>query len=217
MSADEKNTPTSTGKTTGTTSVRNEEPYISSTSAKDDPSYVSSTEEKNKLRMETKSPVVEKETKDVVSITNPPSDKIKDEAPEVLKKEDKKQVTVQEPVRNTKAEEEQKTVPVEDKKRMPLNQLIQVNSKTVPSDDNGLGGMKITVKNISDQLLKVVAVDVFYHTEEEKPLAKKTIYFSNIKPGQSITLTAPGNSKASGAYHKLGLVSSEEGGLYVNK
>jgi len=104
-----------------------------------------------------------------------------------------------------------------EKKKVPLSQLIHLSSKPIAAVDNiGTGGLEVIVKNNSKHLLTVVAIDVFYYQNKDQPFEKKTLYFSNIPAGQSFKLTAPANKKASGAYYQLGLVSSEEGGLYVD-
>jgi len=57
---------------------------------------------------------------------------------------------------------------------------------------------------------------VYYYGDGERLLEKKTVYFSNVDPGESSTLAAPGHKKASSATYQLGLISGE-GGLYVAK
>jgi len=78
----------------------------------------------------------------------------------------------------------------------------------------GVEGLAVTVKNNSSQVMKVVAVDVIYFKEGMAELERKTLYFSNLQPGQMLTRNAPAHKKAEGAYAQLGLISSEEGSIF---
>lgn len=91
---------------------------------------------------------------------------------------------------------------------------LQASFLATPQRQKGMGGLAVTIKNNSSQLMKVVAVDVIYYEEGMNEIDRKTLYFSNLQPGQALTHNAPANTKAEGAYAQLGLVSSEKGNIF---
>lgn len=101
-----------------------------------------------------------------------------------------------------------------EKKSVPLSQQIDIKAVYLWTRRNkGLSGLELALRNNSAQVLKTVAIDVFYY-KDNRPVGKETVYFNNVPPGGSLTLTAPGNRRASSATYQLGLISSE-GSLYV--
>jgi hypothetical protein len=105
-----------------------------------------------------------------------------------------------------------------EKPSVPLTELINIDGDYLPSQKgDGVNGYKVTMQNNSDQVLKVVAVDVFYYGPNDKLLNKKTLYFSNVSPGANMILTAPSNKYAVAVNHQLGLVSSQEGAIFFVK
>jgi hypothetical protein len=102
-------------------------------------------------------------------------------------------------------------------KTQPLSQQIDVSAKYLrASRGKGLEGVELRLRNNSTQVLKTVAIDVFYYRDGDHLLDKETVYFNDIAPGESFTVTAAGNKRASSATYQLGLISSD-GGLYVAK
>jgi hypothetical protein len=97
----------------------------------------------------------------------------------------------------------------------PLNlaDLVQVQANYAPDDEKGVPEFRITVKNNSDVFLRFVAVDVYYQ-KNKGASEKKTIYFRNISPRQSLSLMAPANKKADDVHLQMGLLSSSNGDLY---
>jgi hypothetical protein len=97
----------------------------------------------------------------------------------------------------------------------PLNlaDLVQVQANYAPDDEKGVPEFRITVKNNSDVFLRFVAVDVYYQ-KSKGASEKKTIYFRNISPHQSLSLMAPANKKADDVHLQMGLLSSSNGDLY---
>ena len=93
---------------------------------------------------------------------------------------------------------------------------LHINAEYVAGKQrsSGVEGLAVTVKNNSTQVMKVVAVDVIYFTDGMNELERKTLYFSNLHPGQVLTRNAPAHQKAQGAYAQLGLISSEEGSIF---
>ncbi|MFN2440659.1 MAG: hypothetical protein ABR503_15760, partial [Chitinophagaceae bacterium] len=101
---------------------------------------------------------------------------------------------------------------------VPLTQLIDISGDYLPSQSGeGVNGYKVTMQNNSKQVLKVVAVDVFYYADNHKLLNKKTLYFTDVPPKTNMILTAPANKEAVAVRHQLGLVSGEEGSIYFVK
>jgi hypothetical protein len=78
----------------------------------------------------------------------------------------------------------------------------------------GVGGLNVVLSNKSKQVLKVVAVDVIYFKDLDNEFQRKTLYFNNVAPGATLTLQAPANQQAQGAYARLGLISSEGGSIF---
>jgi hypothetical protein len=104
-----------------------------------------------------------------------------------------------------------------EKKAVPLNQQIDVKANYLKNAKaKGLAGLELTLRNNSSQVIKTVAIDVFYYKEDNRLVDKETVYFNNVQPGESIVQTAPGNRKASSATYQLGLISTGNG-LYVAK
>ncbi|MFN2457886.1 MAG: DUF4339 domain-containing protein [Chitinophagaceae bacterium] len=109
------------------------------------------------------------------------------------------------------------TVGKKERPYIPLARLISISSKEFPGErKQGLGGYEVTVKNNSDKILNVVAVDVFYFNKNEKLVYKETLYFSNLQPRRSLTIAAGGHKRAVTASSQLGLISSG-GSLYYAK
>jgi hypothetical protein len=110
---------------------------------------------------------------------------------------------------------EERTATTNDKPATVVDQLhIQADYITEDQRQTGVGGLAVAIKNNSDQMMKVVAVDVIYYGEGKTEIERKTLYFSNLHPGQTLTRNAPAHKKAEGAYAQLGLVSSEAGSLF---
>ena len=139
--------------------------------------------------------------------------KLQTSTPQPPEKEDETSVTDRknEPVIQTVSSKKEKPL-------VPLTQLINISGDYLPSQKgDGVNGYRVTMQNNSEQVLKVVAVDVLYYAANDKLLNKKTLYFSNVTAGANMILTAPSNKDAVAVTHQLGLVSSEEGSIYFVK
>ena len=64
------------------------------------------------------------------------------------------------------------------------------------------------------ETLSVVAVNIVYYKADGSPAGKEILYFNQLSPNESMTLTAPANPVAEEVKFKLGLISSKEGGIY---
>ncbi|HEU4469769.1 MAG TPA: hypothetical protein VFR58_01680 [Flavisolibacter sp.] len=92
--------------------------------------------------------------------------------------------------------------------KLPLSKSVNMNARYMSGDTKKrVELLEVTISNHSMELLKLVTVDVFYYKRGDKLFDKETLYFNNIPPGNSFTLSAPGNNKAFEARFQLGQVS----------
>ncbi len=76
----------------------------------------------------------------------------------------------------------------------------------------GVKGLKITLKNHSNETVKTAAVEVRYYDEQDALLEKKLVYFNNVPPKKSLTLPAPDHRLADHTdYQLLSAIGTEEG------
>jgi len=83
--------------------------------------------------------------------------------------------------------------------KMDAHYLQESNRKNIAS-------LEVTIRNNGDNLLRTVTVDVFYYKKGERLFDKETLYFNNIQPGNSLTVSKPANKKAVSARFQLGQV-----------
>lgn len=96
-------------------------------------------------------------------------------------------------------------LPVIEKK--PLSEMINMNARSIASKNGrNLEQLEVTISNNSGEQLQQVTVDVFYYKRGERLFDKETLYFNNISPGISYTLSRPANTKAVEARFKLGTI-----------
>ncbi len=74
--------------------------------------------------------------------------------------------------------------------------------------------LAISLENKSQQTIRMAAIDVLYFDKAKAQVAKQTVYFSTILPGETNTKNSS-YLKAASASYRIGLVSSEKSGLYV--
>ncbi|ANE52715.1 DUF4339 domain-containing protein [Flavisolibacter tropicus] len=110
---------------------------------------------------------------------------------------------------------EKQTTANSEKAAAVVDQLqLQADYVAANKRQQGVGGLEVAIKNNSNQMMKVVAVDVIYYGEGMEEIDRKTLYFSDLQPGQTLTRKAPAHKKAEGAYAQLGLISSEAGNIF---
>jgi len=110
---------------------------------------------------------------------------------------------------------EKQTTANSEKAAAVVDQLkLQADYVADNKHQQGVGGLEVAIKNNSNQMMKVVAVDVIYYGEGMEEIDRKTLYFSDLQPGQTLTRKAPAHKKAEGAYAQLGLISSEAGNIF---
>jgi hypothetical protein len=70
-----------------------------------------------------------------------------------------------------------------------------------------ISNLEVTIQNNDSETIRSVSVDVFYYKKGDRLFDRETIYFSNILPGNSLTVSRPGNKKAVHAKFELGQVT----------
>jgi hypothetical protein len=153
------------------------------------------------------------------TVTKPSEEVIQQDTPDVYGQEDETYAAVVNQTgtkqTNQSAEPATGTDDQRTEKTVPLGQQIDVKARYLKAlRGKGIEGVELMLRNNSHQSLKTVAIDVFYYREGESLLAKETVYFNDVLPGETLTLTAPGYKKAATATYQLGLISTGEG-LYV--
>ena len=98
-------------------------------------------------------------------------------------------------------------VVVQPQKPIDFTKLIKLDGKYNQDGSKNISSVEITINNTSTEALHKVAVDISYYKANNKLFDKETVYFTNIQPGSSFTLTTPGNHKARSARFKLGKVN----------
>jgi hypothetical protein len=92
-----------------------------------------------------------------------------------------------------------------------VHQQIDLQSRYIRNGNKlQLSGVEVMVKNNSRQVLKSIGVDVFYYKKGGHLLDKETVYFSNVYPRQSLTMSIPGNQRAISARMQLGTITLAE-------
>jgi hypothetical protein len=98
-----------------------------------------------------------------------------------------------------------------------LTEQIYLKSNFINNElGEGVYDLNISMDNKSDKLLKTVAVNIFFTDNDGKTLNKQTLYFSNVKPGETIVRPASQHKLATRVRCELGLVSSEGLFYYAN-
>jgi hypothetical protein len=85
--------------------------------------------------------------------------------------------------------------------------LIKLEGKYNQDRFKNISSLEITIDNNSNEVLKKLSVNIFYYKQNNRLFDKETVYFSNIQPGGSFTLTTPGNQKARSAKFELGKIN----------
>jgi len=97
--------------------------------------------------------------------------------------------------------------PAPPKKEVPTAQQVNMNaSYQQDAHRKNISSLEVTIQNNSAGILKTVSVDIFYYKKGDRLFDKETLYFNNIQPGSSMTLSRPGNRKATTARFQLGQV-----------
>lgn len=95
--------------------------------------------------------------------------------------------------------------------KLPFSKQIDVRARYQKvARGRGFEGVELMLRNNSRKVLKTVAVDVIYYNESGRQLGKEIVYFNNVYPGVSLTLTAPGHKRAVKATHHMGLISTSD-------
>jgi hypothetical protein len=97
-----------------------------------------------------------------------------------------------------------------EKRPQPTGPLVKMDAHYQESNRRNVASLEVTIRNNGDDLLRSVAVDVFYYKKGERLFDKETLYFNNILPGNSLTVSKPANKKAVSARFQLGQVTTSD-------
>lgn len=136
--------------------------------------------------------------------------------PTVLQSNDREEAISVSAQKIPTVETKEQEIDKSEKNDVPVYKLVEVKGKHVQGDD-GLSDVHVTLKNKSEKVLKLAAVDVVYFRENNKVASKEIVYFSNVQPGETLTLNAPAKRKAISAEYQLGLISTAEGAIHYAK
>ena len=112
--------------------------------------------------------------------------------------------TVINPVQPNKSNEQNVAQPAEP---VDITPFIKLDGKYNQDRFRNISSLEITINNSSSQVINKLAVVIFYYKPNDRLFDKETVYFSNIQPGGTFTLTTPGNKKARSAKFELGKVN----------
>ena len=112
--------------------------------------------------------------------------------------------TVINPVQTNKSNEQNVAQPAEP---VDITPFIKLDGKYNQDRFRNISSLEITINNSSSQVINKLAVVIFYYKPNDRLFDKETVYFSNIQPGGTFTLTTPGNKKARSAKFELGKVN----------
>jgi hypothetical protein len=91
-----------------------------------------------------------------------------------------------------------------------LADMIDISSNAPANWMMGISGLKVTVRNRNNVVIKTAAVQVLYLDENNSVLDKKTVYFNNIPAKGKLTLPAPDHKFADHVDFKLAAVTAKE-------
>ncbi len=103
-----------------------------------------------------------------------------------------------------------------DDETKPLVEEIDISSLvdiTANNPDNwmmGVKGLKLTLRNRSNETIKTATVEVKYYSEQNSLLEIKLVYFTNILPKKSLTIAAPDQRLADHIDFKLLAINIRE-------
>jgi len=127
-----------------------------------------------------------------------------------LFKKNKKQEPAQEEPQSASNNNNERNATHRNDEHVTSSNIIDLSGQVIiklnkTSDDwmMGVQGLKLTLYNNSEATLKTAVVEVFYYSDENSLLEKKTINFSNIAPGKSQTMAAPDHRLADHVDYKI--------------
>ena len=108
--------------------------------------------------------------------------------------------------KSTRRDDETKT-PVEE---VDLASLVDITANNPDNWMMGVKGLKLTLRNRSNEIIKTASVEVRYYTEQNSLLEKKLVYFINVAPKKSLPVDAPDQRLADHADFRLLSVSNKD-------
>ncbi|MFN2440259.1 MAG: FxLYD domain-containing protein, partial [Chitinophagaceae bacterium] len=108
--------------------------------------------------------------------------------------------------KSKRRDDETKSQPQE----IDLASLVDITANNPDNWMMGIKGLKLTLRNRSNETIKTATVEVSYYNEQNSLLEKKLVYFTNIEPKKSLTAPAPDHRLADHADFRLLSVSHKE-------
>jgi hypothetical protein len=109
-----------------------------------------------------------------------------------------------------------KAVVAENKAPAVTEQIFLKPEFSTNENAAGIFNVSVSLQNKSDKILKTVAVNLFFNDDAGRVLNKQTLYFTEVKPGETMSRAASQHKLATKASCELGLVSSEGVLYYAN-
>jgi hypothetical protein len=99
---------------------------------------------------------------------------------------------------------DEKMVPASPPANINIAEYVEVTTNK-PSENWMLGvhGLKVSLHNSGNEIVKTAEVELRYYTEQNEVLEKKIVNFNNILPGKTVTLPAPDHRLADHADFRL--------------
>ncbi len=107
----------------------------------------------------------------------------------------------------SKRKDDETTTPVE---VVDLATLVDIIANNPDNWMMGVKGLKLTLRNRSNETIKTATVEIRYYNEQNSLLEKKLVYFTNIPPKKSLTIEAPDQRLADHADFKLLAINTKE-------
>lgn len=93
------------------------------------------------------------------------------------------------------------------RKNKSIGDYVALSLNKIP--DKEIKGIKLNVKNISDQSLNIAIVDVSYLDTDGKVIRGETLQAENIGAGKSVSIKVPNEKKAANISYKVSLISGD--------
>lgn len=93
------------------------------------------------------------------------------------------------------------------KKGKSIGDYVALSLNKIP--DKEIKGIRLNVKNISDQPLNIAIVDVSYLDTDGKVIRGETLQAENIGAGKSVSVKVPNEKKAANISYKVSLISGD--------
>lgn len=153
---------------------------------------------KDSLAIITKANAVSDSAAEIGVVENITTDKI--EKPII---EYKKQANIVAPTTIAKQEDKKPTT----KKSKSISDYVSLTINKIP--DKEVQGIKLNVKNVSNQPLNIAIIDVSYTDASGKIIRGETLQAENIAAGKTASVNVPNDKNAANISYKVSLISGD--------